>query len=49
MKFQGDILNFGDFIQVFVFTSYHHLKSEKLAAERGICDFGQLSDIQLAY
>ena len=26
MKFQGDILNFGDFIQVFVFTSYHHLK-----------------------
>ena len=26
MKFQGDILNFCDFIQVFVFTSNHHLK-----------------------
>ena len=29
MKFQGDILNFGDFIQVFVFTSYHHLNTPK--------------------
>ena len=27
MKFQGDILNFYDFIQVFVFTTNHHLKS----------------------
>ena len=26
MKFQGDILNFCDFIQVFVFTTNHHLK-----------------------
>ena len=26
MKFQGDILNFYDFIQVFVFTTNHHLK-----------------------
>ena len=25
VKFQGDILNFGDFIQVFVFTTNHHL------------------------
>ena len=25
MKFQGDILNFCDFIQVFVFTTNHHL------------------------
>ena len=25
MKFQGDILNFYDFIQVFVFTTNHHL------------------------
>ena len=25
MKFQGDILKFGDFIQDFVFPSYHHL------------------------
>ena len=26
MKFQGDMLNFYDFIQVFVFTTNHHLK-----------------------
>ena len=26
VKFQGDILNFYDFIQVFVFTTNHHLK-----------------------
>ena len=26
MKFQGDILNFCVFIQVFVFTTNHHLK-----------------------
>ena len=25
MKFQGDVLNFCDFIQVFVFTRNHHL------------------------
>ena len=25
VKFQGDMLNYCDFIQVFVFTSYHHL------------------------
>ena len=24
-KFQGDMLNFGDFIQVYVFTTNHHL------------------------
>ena len=26
VKFQGDMLNFCDFIQVFVFTPNHHLK-----------------------
>ena len=26
VKFQGDMLNFLDFIQVFVFTTNHHLK-----------------------
>ena len=26
VKFQGDMLNFCDFIQVFVFTRNHHLK-----------------------
>ena len=25
VKFQGDMLNFYDFIQVFVFTTNHHL------------------------
>ena len=25
VKFQGDMLNFCDFIQVFVFTTNHHL------------------------
>ena len=29
VKFQGDILNFCDFIQVFVFTTNHHLKLRK--------------------
>ena len=28
VKFQGDMLNFYDFIQVFVFTTNHHLNSE---------------------
>ena len=28
VKFQGDTLNFCDFIQVFVFTPNHHLKSK---------------------
>ena len=27
VKFQGDMLNFYDFIQVFVFTRNHHLKA----------------------
>ena len=27
VKFQGDMLNFYDFIQVFVFTTNHHLNS----------------------
>ena len=26
VKFQGDTLNFCDFIQVYVFTTNHHLK-----------------------
>ena len=30
MKFQGDILNFCDFIQVFVFTTNHHLNDVAL-------------------
>ena len=30
VKFQGDMLNFCDFIQVFVFTRNHHLKALKM-------------------
>ena len=30
VKFHGDLLNYCDFIQVFVFTSYHHLKGRFL-------------------
>ena len=30
VKFQGDMLNFCDFIQVFVFTRNHHLKELRL-------------------
>ena len=29
VKFQGDVLNFCDFIQVFVFTTNHHLNLDK--------------------
>ena len=29
VKFQGDMLNFCDFIQVFIFTRNHHLKIHK--------------------
>ena len=29
VKFQGDVLNFCDFTQDFVFTINHHLKSRK--------------------
>ena len=29
VKFQGDMLNFCDFIQVFVFTRNHHLKNSE--------------------
>ena len=29
VKFQGDMLNFCDFIMVFVFTRNHHLKGVK--------------------
>ena len=31
MKYQGDILNFYDFIQVFVLTTNHHIKVNRKA------------------
>ena len=36
VKFQGDMLNFCDFIQVFVFTRNHHLKQQKVLDSRCI-------------
>ena len=33
VKFQGDMLNFCDFIQVFVFTPNHHLNENALNSE----------------
>ena len=34
VKFQGDMLNLCDFIQVFVFTTNHHLKEAKSFGEQ---------------
>ena len=46
VKFQGDMLNFCDFIQVFVFTRNHHLKVNEYSSicsyiykSRYLCDF----------
>ena len=33
VKFQGDMLNFYDFTQVFVFTTNHHLKANQCGSE----------------
>ena len=33
VKFQGDMLNFYDFIQVFVFTTNHHLNEARNVVE----------------
>ena len=39
VKFQGDMLNFCDFIQVFVFTRNHHLKRLEGCDVRGLVAF----------
>ena len=36
VKFQGDTLNFCDFIQVFVFTPNHHLKEFQHSTPRRV-------------
>ena len=38
VKFQGDMLNFYDFIQVFVFTTNHHLKDRKTGTVHELAD-----------
>ena len=35
VNFQGDMLNFGDFIHVFVFTRNHHLKLSQWYFKKG--------------
>ena len=40
VKFQGDMLNFCDFIQVFVFTRNHHLN---MVTANYMTDCGQLT------
>ena len=39
IKFQGDMLNFCDFIQVFVFTTNHHLKQQTYNEVLKLCVF----------
>ena len=36
VKFQGDMLNFCDFIQVFVFTTNHHLKCNSINVPKSL-------------
>ena len=38
VKFQGDMLNFCDFIQVFVFTRNHHLNGDPFHATTSFLD-----------
>ena len=47
VKFQGDMLNFYDFIQVFVFTPNHHLKLAIFGWMDGWmnCDFTSFSAV----
>ena len=40
VNFQGDMLNFCDFIQVFVFTTNHHLNSFPLEHVSRVIYFG---------
>ena len=40
VKFQGDMLNFCDFIQVFVFTRNHHLKAFVILRDLRLVNIG---------
>ena len=39
MKFQGAMLNFYDFIQVFIFTRNHHLNENALNSEGSLMHY----------
>ena len=47
VKFQGDMLNVLDFIQVYVFSSNHHLKKFMKYRKVHLCteEFGQLCNV----
>ena len=52
VKFQGDMLNFCDFIQVFVFTRNHHLNQHlfsKNIVESPLCVCGEVEDTKHFY
>ena len=45
VKFQGDMLNFCDFIQVYVLTTYHHLNLCNKLLERKLLMHEQTHDL----
>ena len=45
VKFQGDMLNFCDFIQVFVFTRNHHLKYVAIIILESVIDIIWITDV----
>ena len=45
VKFQGDMLNFCDFIQVFVFTRNHHLKMNIFSLRKRIVETDVVNDV----
>ena len=47
VKFQGDMLNFCDFIQVFVFTRNHHLKSVSSVPTASMFGFVEKSELKI--
>ena len=49
VKFQGDMLNFCDFIQVFVFTRNHHLNKPKVYDQFVLCSVTVFGCIYLIY
>ena len=46
VKFQADMLNFCDFIQVFVFTRNHHLNSGRSACLQNCADPDQTAPVE---
>ena len=48
VKFQGDMLNFCDFIQVFVFTRNHHLKETNLFTKQNRTEHNTTISLRLS-